>query len=345
MSFQTDFAKNQPKLFEAVIPCEYSFTSSQQWKITEVEYELIKYFCKEEERKLERRSTVIYQYSRIIERVGSQSEEVNCIVEDIRKKLSHLYYVEMNQMVSDKFYNHDLGSFCTSYCLVCKFPNRGMLLFSPQKDLLFSTYETVCNEFEKKKAESEYSSAANYDFGIHSSSIHRKKMSNSHTLFSTVNQKNNEECNEEKTFGSLRVKIYEKSILGTKVEAIVNAANKNLTHETGVSRTICEAAGHEYMKGCRQLLKENAAPSSLKTSKCYWSNPGGLRSKFRYILHAVAPCWIDFENDKDCSHCLAATVKNILETADSLRICSVAMPALGSGTIILIFMHKNLSVP
>ena len=329
ISFQADFAKSQLKLFEADFACVHE-KFSHTWKLTEIQFELMKYFCQEEERKLNHRSA--YIYPSLIRWIGDWSVDINCIVEDIKKKLSQLFYVEMNQMVSDKFNYSDLRSLCTSCCLVCKFPKRGIFLFSPQKDVLCRTYEDLCMKFAEKKVESEYLSTLNSS-DIHSSfMLEGKKRSSLHYTPTALNPPSKEETIEDSIIGSMRVKIYKKSILDTKVDAIVNAANKYLTNEAGVSHTICQAAGPEYLEECRQLLQKNGVPS-LQPSKCYYSRSGRLQSKFRYILHAVGPRWMDFEKEEDCIHCLTSTVRKILETADVLLIASVAMPAIGSGKL------------
>lgn len=330
MSFQTDLAKFQPKLFKAGFTCEH-LNTSYCWKVTEVEYELIRYFCQEEEEKLKRRSTFLFSSPRMIERMGNWSEDVNCIVEDIRKKISQLYYVEMIQIVSDEIYLYsDLKGFCTLNCLVCQFPsvpNRGIFLFSPQQEELNSVYETLCKEFLRRKGKS----SVNVDNDNHRSSLYGGKMVSSHYPSSAPKTPNNKESNEVLTIGSMRVKIYQASILDAKVDAIVNAANTNLTHEAGVSRIIRQAAGQEYVEECGWLLRKNGP--SLQTAKCYRSNPGRLKSKFTYILHAVGPRWSEYREKEDCINRLAATMKNILETAETLGIGSVAMPAIGSGKI------------
>ena len=332
MSFQTDLAKFQPKLFIAGFACEH-LNTSYCWKVTEVEYELIKYFCKEEEEKLKRRSTFLFNLkpSRMIERMGNWSEDVNCIVEDIRKKISQLYYVEMIQIVSDEIYLYsDLKGFCTLNCLVCQFPsvpNSRIFLFSPQQEELKSVYETLCKEFLRRKGKS----SVNVDNDNYRSSLYGGKMVSSHYPSSAPSPPNNKESNEVLTIGSMRVKIYQASILDAKVDAIVNAANKNLTHEAGVSRIISQAAGQEYVKECGWLLQKNGP--TLQTAKCYRSNPGRLKSKFTYILHAVGPRWSEYRENEDCINRLAATMKNILEAAEASGIVSVAMPAIGSGKI------------
>lgn len=326
LSYQTDFAKSQPKIFKTVIAYEHYTTHS--WKITEIDFELIKYFCQEEEKKLKHRSTFLLMSSYKIEMIGDWSEYVNCIVGDIRKKLSQLYYVEMKQIVSDVIFYYDLKSFCSLDCLVCllpSVPNSGIFLFSPQQEELKSVYETLCKEFLKRKGKS----SVNVD--NHRSSFYGGEMMSSHYPLSAPNPPYNKESNEVLTIGSMRVKIYQASILDAKVDAIVNAANKNLTHEAGVSRIISQAAGQEYVEECGWLLRKNGP--SLQTAKCYRSNPGRLKSKFTYILHAVGPRWSEYREKEDCINRLAATMKNILEAAEAFGIVSVAMPAIGSGKI------------
>lgn len=280
--------------------------------------------------RLNYRSAFIFSSPYMISKIGDLSKDISCLVEDIRKKISQLYYVEMDQIMSDTFYNHELRSLCNHDCLVCQFtsePNRGIFLFSPQQEVLKSFCEHLCKEFQKRKGKS----SLNVGNNTHRSSLYGGKMVSSHYPSSAPNPPNNKESNEVLTIGSMRVKIYQASILDTEVDAIVNAANKNLTHEAGVSRIISLAAGQEYVKECGWLLRTNGP--TLQTAKCYQSNPGRLKSKFAYILHAVGPRWSEYREKEDCIKLLAATLKNILETAETLGIGSVAMPAIGSGKI------------
>lgn len=341
-----DYALSDPKFFD----CHFIYEkigSRYQWKITEVEYQVIKHFCSEEEKKLEHRSTYIRPES--IKCTHSDvSEEIKCIVKDINTKLSLLWHVEINQSLTDellKKYFFDYKKLNTTDCLVCNttfLPGRGFLIFSSSYECLCQAYYAVCTEFERKKMRDTGTNfnmtRKSYDQPTSSSSVYRSIPSSTLSSSNSSSVTNNREKYEVQ-IGSVKVKVYNGSILDAKVEAIVNATNKSLTFDAGVSRVIRKAAGFEYEMHCKTLLqKENL----LTTSKCYRSIPGTLRDKFEYILHAVGPHWNDYETEEECMYLLADTVTNVLKMVDSLVIDSVAMPAISSGKIWNIFFHFHL---
>lgn len=332
-----DYALSDPKFFV----CHFIYEkigSRYQWKITEVEYQVIKHFCSEEEKKLEHRSTYIHPES--IKCTHSDvSEEIKCIVKDIKTKLSQLWHVEINQSLTDellKKYFFDYKKLNTTDCLVCNttfLPGRGFLIFSPSFDCLCKAYRAVCSEFESKKMRDTGTNfnmtRKSYDQPTSSSSVYSSNPSSTLSSSTSSSVSNNQE-NDGVQIGSLKVKVYKGSILDANVRAIVNATNKSLTFDAGVSRVIRKAAGSLYEIQCKTLLqKENF----LMTSKCYRTLPGTLRDKFRYILHAVGPYWNDYGKKEECMYLLADTVTNVLKMADFSYIASVAMPAISSGKV------------
>lgn len=328
-----------PKVFD----CHFVYENNgykHQWKITEVEYQLIRHFCSQEEKKLEHRSTYVHTDSIKVYRTDL-SVEVRCIVNDIERKLSKLHYAEMNQAVGDELIYADLKELNTSDCLVCDptfLPRRGILIFSASYDCLCKTYKAVCTEFERKKIRD---TGTNFSVTRKSNDQHTSvspdyKSVPSLTLSSSTSS--NVSNNQEKDgvqIGSLKVKVYNGSILDANVRAIVNATNKSLTFDAGVSSVIHKAAGYFYEIGCLTLLRQER--SILQTSKCYASDPGRLEDKFKLILHAVGPRWDDYEKKEECFFCLADTVTNVLKMADSSYIASVAMPAISSGSLQYLF--------
>lgn len=312
-----------------------------QWKITEVQYKLISHFCSQEERQLELRSTLIHTDSIQVFRTVL-SEEVRCIVNDIEKKLSILQYAEISQAVSDELrYSFDFKRLTTTECLVLdpiSLPGRGILIFSPSYECLCQAYYAVCTEFERKKMRDTGTNfnmtRKSYDQPTSSSSVYRSIPSSTLSSSNSSSVTNNREKYEVQ-IGSVKVKVYNGSILDANVRAIVNATNKSLTFDAGVSRVIRKAAGSVYEMDCKNLLHG----PYLQTSKCYQGDPGRLGKKFIYILHAVGPHWNDYEKKEDCINLLADTVTNVLKMADSLFIASVAMPAISSGKVCDIYFH------
>lgn len=316
-----------------------------QWKITEVQYQLIRHFCSQERDKLSYRSTFLNSsYPYAIEHIaisGVLSEDIKCIVKDIETKLSELWYVEMNQAVTDELkYSYYLKSLNTIDCFVCvpKHVPTKICLFGSSTKHLYNAFEALCTEFERTKGGS---SRTNFNFTRNSAM--RDKASSDESSYpgttlssSTLSNLTDNQENKGVMIGFMKLLVYRGSILDAKVEAIVNAANKSLTFDAGVSRVIHQAAGYQYEKECKTLLQRESP--YLQTSKCYPSDPGRLKYKFKWILHAVGPRWDDYEKKEECIYFLALTVTNMLMLADSLYIPAVAMPALSSGKVYNIFL-------
>lgn len=334
LSFQGNYASSDPKLFSCKFVYEDLYLK-HRWKITDIQYKLIKYFCCQEEEKLKHRSTCIYSHTHTIECIDAVlSEEIKSIVKEIETKLSEIWYVEMNQSVSDELrYNSSfLQRLNTTDCLVYV-PDRRICIFSSYKHHLYDASEALCTEFKKRKG---VNSGTNCKFRSNpddmSTQVFSSDRSYSSTSLSssTSSSVTNNQENDEVLIGSLKVKVSFGSILNAKVDAIVNAANDCLTFDAGVSSVIHKAAGYFYERGCLTLLRQEN--SILQTSKCYASDPGRLKDKFKLILHAVGPRWDDYVLKEECIFCLANTVTNVLNMADSSYFASVAMPAISSGS-------------
>lgn len=319
----------------------YENIGVHKWKLTKVQYELMRYFCSQEEEKLKNRytsdSAYIYSYTHTIESYGSVlSEEIVSTVKDIESKISQLCFVEMNRSVSDdlRFNSSFMRKLNTADCLVCV-PDGRICIFGSSVLHLYNAFEALCTEFEKRNGSS---SGTNFKLTRNPDlSVDRSYSSTTSSTTASSSVSNNQE-NHEAMIGLMRVKVNNGSILDAKVEAIVNAANESLTFDAGVSRVIHKAAGSVYEMECKNLLKKE--DSFLQTSKCYASGPGRL-AKFKCILHAVGPCWIDYDKKEDCIYLLANTVKNVLKLADSLQISSIAMPAISSGKVLYFYPLIN----
>lgn len=267
-------------------------------------------------------------------------EEVLCTVRDIEKKLSLLYYVQMNQAVTDELgYKFSyLEKLNNTDCLICVptySSDRRIFIYFFSSNGICRALEALCTEFERRKGKgTDFKlSQKSDDLGTSVSSDYKSYANSTLSTSTSFSVTNNQE-KDGVQIGSLKVKVYNGSILDANVRAIVNATNKSLTFDTGVSRVIHKAAGSVYEMHCKTLLqKENL----LRTSKCYRTLPGALRDKFEYILHAVGPHCKDYGKKEECMYLLADTVTNVLKMADSSYIASVAMPAISSGKICNIF--------
>jgi putative ATPase len=121
---------------------------------------------------------------------------------------------------------------------------------------------------------------------------------------------------------SQKMQIVRGDITEETTDAIVNAANEQLRHGAGVAGAIVRGGGAPIQQESDTWVREHGPVSHAKPA---WTGAGRLKSK--YVIHAVGPIWGEGEEDAK----LAAAVQGVLETADELKLESIAMPALSTG--------------
>lgn len=105
----------------------------------------------------------------------------------------------------------------------------------------------------------------------------------------------------------------------TDVEAVVNAANGQLTTGGGVAGAIHQAAGPELYKDCKPL-----AP--IKPGEAVITAAYGLPNK--YVIHCLGPV---YGKDSPEEQHLANCYKNALKLAEQHSVRSIAFPSISTG--------------
>jgi O-acetyl-ADP-ribose deacetylase len=106
-----------------------------------------------------------------------------------------------------------------------------------------------------------------------------------------------------------------------QVDAIVNAANRQLRGGGGVDGAIHRAAGADRLQAACRALGECPPGQAVVTE--------GFDLPARFIIHTVGPVWRGGSADEP--ETLAACYRNSLTAADEVGARSVAFPAISTG--------------
>lgn len=105
-----------------------------------------------------------------------------------------------------------------------------------------------------------------------------------------------------------------------KVDAIVNAANKQLKGGGGVDGAIHRAAGPGLLDECKRL--NGCETGDAKVT-------GGHDLPASWVIHAVGPVWGGDKDEKD--RLLASCYRVAIDKAEGLNCASIAFPAISTG--------------
>ncbi|HEY1285686.1 MAG TPA: macro domain-containing protein [Solirubrobacterales bacterium] len=108
------------------------------------------------------------------------------------------------------------------------------------------------------------------------------------------------------------------------VDAIVNAANSQLSHGGGVARAISSAAGPQLQRASDELI---AASGPVPTGEAVATEAFDLPC--RMVVHVVGPVYGRHGGDE--ARLLAAAHRNSIALAAELGLRSVAFPAISCG--------------
>jgi len=120
--------------------------------------------------------------------------------------------------------------------------------------------------------------------------------------------------------GKERIEVFSGDITTLEVDAILNAANEQLTPGGGVSGAIHRAAGPELARDCAKL-------GGCPTGKARIT--AGHRLPAKHVIHTVGPVWHGGGQDED--GLLAACYRSSLDLARDNGLVSIAFPAISTG--------------
>ncbi|XP_029400588.1 protein mono-ADP-ribosyltransferase PARP14 isoform X2 [Mus pahari] len=137
---------------------------------------------------------------------------------------------------------------------------------------------------------------------------------------------NKQKCHLQRDIApGVKLIILEEDLSRFPVDVVVNAANENLKHISGLAQSLSKAAGPELQRECDQIVKEGGVvpPGNAVISKA-----GKLPC--HHVIHAVGPRW---KGDKvlECVSLLKKVVKQSLTLAEEYKCRAIAMPAVSAG--------------
>ena len=121
-----------------------------------------------------------------------------------------------------------------------------------------------------------------------------------------------------------RLEIIQGNIVESEVDAVVNAADPNLTRGRGVDGAIRDAGGEEIERECQEIFDHQGV---CPPGNAVITTGGNLSA--RHVIHAVGPIWqggnrMEAESLADC-------YRNSLQLAVDEEIRSIAFPAISTG--------------
>lgn len=119
-----------------------------------------------------------------------------------------------------------------------------------------------------------------------------------------------------------RIEVVKGDITEEKTDAIVNAANRHLSHGGGVAGAIVKKGG-EIIQIESNKIVEKRGP--LKTGEAVITQAGNLPCK--YVIHTVGPVWGEGDEEEK----LKKAIESSLQVATENLLKSISIPAVSCG--------------
>ena len=124
--------------------------------------------------------------------------------------------------------------------------------------------------------------------------------------------------------------VVQSNITNIKVDAIVNAANKQLARSSGVCGAIFQAAegvGTQLQDYLKNYWPEGITPGQAVLTPSFYLEKKGIN----YIIHAVGPIYNHYADKKEAAQILHDAYQNSLDVAHNYTLHSIAFPFISSG--------------
>ncbi|MCD6168028.1 MAG: macro domain-containing protein [Caldisericia bacterium] len=127
---------------------------------------------------------------------------------------------------------------------------------------------------------------------------------------------------KEKRIKDKIIQVVRGDITKEEVDAIVNAANRYLSHGGGVAGAIVRAGGSIIQEESNKIIEKNGP---LNTGDAVITTAGSLPSK--YVIHTVGPVW----GEGDEENKLKKAILSVLRLATEKKLESISIPAVSCG--------------
>ena len=127
---------------------------------------------------------------------------------------------------------------------------------------------------------------------------------------------------KEKKIKDKIIQVVRGDITKEEVDAIVNAANKYLSHGGGVAGAIVRAGGRIIQEESNEIVEKNGP---LNTGDAVITTAGNLPSK--YVIHTVGPVWGEGDEERK----LKKAILSVLRLATEKKLESISIPAVSCG--------------
>ncbi len=125
------------------------------------------------------------------------------------------------------------------------------------------------------------------------------------------------------TINRTSLELCQGNIATMETDAIVNAANRNLSHGGGVAAAIASQGGPEIQQESDAWVSKHG---QVLTGSVAITGAGRLAAK--YVIHAVGPV---YDGTYRSATKLASAVRSSLALADEHNLKSIALPAISTG--------------